>query len=38
MRRLLREEAVKDTISREMRFLSDLRRKPVEGDIELFED
>ncbi|EWY39823.1 chemotaxis protein CheD [Skermanella stibiiresistens SB22] len=38
MRRLLRQEAVEDTIRGEMRFMSDLRNKPVEGDIELFGD
>jgi chemotaxis protein CheD len=29
---------VPDTIQSEMRFMSDLRSKPVEGDIELFGD
>jgi chemotaxis protein CheD len=38
VRRLLRKEAVPDTIQSEMRFMSDLRAKPVEGDIELFGD
>ena len=38
MRRLLRKEAVPDTIQSEMRFMKDLRSKPVEGDIELFGD
>ncbi|UEM22367.1 chemotaxis protein [Skermanella mucosa] len=38
MRRLIRQEAVEDTIRSEMRFMSDLGAKPVEGDIELFGD
>jgi chemotaxis protein CheD len=38
MRRMLQQDAVPDTIRSELRFMSDLRNKPIEGAIELFGD
>lgn len=36
LRKLLRAEALSETVSRELRFRSELRRQPVEGPVELF--
>ncbi|PWC34785.1 chemotaxis protein [Azospirillum sp. TSO35-2] len=36
LRRLLRPEAVADTVTRERHLLSDLRRAPADGTVELF--
>jgi chemotaxis protein CheD len=36
MRKLLRPEALSETVSQELRFRSTLREKPIEGDVELF--
>ena len=38
LRRVLRSEALSDTVSQELSFMSTLRQKPIEGDIELFGD
>ncbi|CAO3416793.1 chemotaxis protein [Azospirillum doebereinerae] len=37
MRRMLRPEAATETMTQERRFMSDLRRQPVDGDVELFD-
>ncbi len=37
-RRILRPEALSETVDQELRFLSSLRRKPIEGDVELFSE
>ncbi|MGQ9366750.1 chemotaxis protein [Azospirillum sp. ST 5-10] len=36
LRRLLRPEALSETVGRELRFLTQLAERPVEGDIDLF--
>lgn len=36
MRRLLRPEALSETLSQEMNFRSTLKQKPIAGDVELF--
>lgn len=36
MRKLLRPEALSETVSQELRFRSTLKEKPIEGDVELF--
>jgi len=38
LRRVLRPEALSETVSQEMNFRSSLVRKPIEGDVELFGD
>ena len=38
LRRILRPEAMSETVSQELTFLSSLRQKPIEGDVELFGD
>ncbi|WP_029008609.1 chemotaxis protein [Azospirillum halopraeferens] len=38
LRRLLRPEALPQTVSREMHFLSDLSASPIEGEVELFAE
>lgn len=36
MRKVLRPEALSDTVSQELTFMSSLRRQGIEGDVELF--
>jgi len=36
IRKLLRPEALSETVSQELRFRSTLKEKPIEGDVELF--
>ncbi|MCW2245481.1 chemotaxis protein CheD [Azospirillum fermentarium] len=38
MRKLLRAEALNETVTQEMQFRSTLRQRPIEGDVELFGD
>ncbi len=38
LRRVLRSEALSETVSQELSFMSTLRQKPIEGDVELFGD
>jgi chemotaxis protein CheD len=38
LRRILRPEAMSETVSQELNFLSTLRHRPIEGDVELFGD
>jgi len=38
MRKLLRAEALNETVTQEMQFRSSLRQRPIEGDVELFGD
>ncbi|MEI6985110.1 MAG: chemotaxis protein [Rhodospirillaceae bacterium] len=38
LRRVLRPEALSETVSQELSFMSSLRSKPIEGDVELFGD
>ena len=38
LRRVLRPEALTETVSQELNFMSTLRHKPIEGDVELFGD
>ena len=38
LRRVLRAEAMSDTVSQELNFMHSLRQKPIEGDVELFGD
>ncbi len=38
LRRVLRPEAMSETVNLELSFMSSLRQKPIEGDIELFGD
>ena len=38
LRRVLRPEAMSETVSQELNFMSALRHKPIEGDVELFGD
>ena len=38
LRRVLRHEAMSETVSQELNYMSTLRQKPIEGDIELFGD
>lgn len=38
MRKLLRAEALTETVTQEMQFRSTLRQRPIEGDVELFGD
>ena len=38
LRRVLRPEAMSETVSQELNFMSTLRQKPIEGDVELFGD
>lgn len=38
MRKLLRPEALTETVNQEMSFMSRLRRERIEGDVELFGD
>ncbi|MEI8396445.1 MAG: chemotaxis protein [Rhodospirillaceae bacterium] len=38
LRRVLRPEAMSETVSQELNFMSTLRHKPIEGDVELFGD
>ena len=38
MRKLLRPEALSDTINQELNFMSSLRSQPIEGDVELFTE
>ena len=38
LRRALRPEALSETVSQELNFMTTLRQKPIEGDIELFGD
>lgn len=38
LRKLLRPEALADTVSKELNFMSSLRVEPIEGDVELFTE
>ncbi|WP_448189305.1 chemotaxis protein [Azospirillum sp. sgz301742] len=38
MRKLLRPEALSDTINQELNFMSSLKSQPIEGDVELFTE
>lgn len=38
MRKLLRPEALNETVTQELNFRSSLRQQPIEGDVELFGD
>ena len=38
LRRVLRPEALSETVSQELSFMSTLRHKQIEGDVELFGD
>lgn len=38
LRRVLRPEALSETVSQELNFMSTLRQKPIGGDVELFGD
>ncbi|MEI7606722.1 MAG: chemotaxis protein [Rhodospirillaceae bacterium] len=38
LRRVLRPEAMSETVNQELNFMSTLRHKPIEGDVELFGD
>ncbi len=38
LRRILRPEVLSETVRQELNFLSTLRHKPIEGDVELFGD
>jgi chemotaxis protein CheD len=38
LRRILRPEALSETVSQELNFMTTLRHKPIEGDVELFGD